>query len=114
MLYQEKHSFEHRLNESSRILSKYPDRIPIIVEPAAGTDLVLDKFKYLVPAGLSVGQLIYVIRKRLKLDAEKAIFLFTCRNTLPPTSATLSQLYNELADDDKFIYFTVSTENTFG
>lgn len=40
--------------------------------------------RYLVPADLSVGQFVYVVRKRIKLEAEKAIFVFV-KNTLPPT-----------------------------
>ena len=41
-------------------------------------------FRYLVPADLTVGQFVYVVRKRIKLSAEKAIFVFV-KNTLPPT-----------------------------
>jgi GABA(A) receptor-associated protein len=41
-------------------------------------------FRYLVPADLTVGQFVYVVRKRIKLGAEKAIFVFV-KNTLPPT-----------------------------
>lgn len=40
--------------------------------------------RYLVPADLTVGQFVYVIRKRIKLSAEKAIFIFV-DNVLPPT-----------------------------
>ena len=40
--------------------------------------------RYLVPADLTVGQFVYVIRKRIKLNAEKAIFIFV-DNVLPPT-----------------------------
>jgi GABA(A) receptor-associated protein len=36
----------------------------------------IDKKKYLVPADLTVGQFVYVIRKRIKLSPEKAIFIF--------------------------------------
>jgi GABA(A) receptor-associated protein len=43
--------------------------------------------RYLVPADLSVGQFVYVIRKRIKLPSEKAIFIFV-KNTLPPIGAT--------------------------
>ena len=50
--------------------------------------LVIDKewydYRYLVPADLTVGQFVYVIRKRIKLSAEKAIFIFV-DNVLPPT-----------------------------
>lgn len=42
------------------------------------------KCRYLVPADLTVGQFVYVIRKRIKLSAEKAIFIFV-DNVLPPT-----------------------------
>jgi len=40
--------------------------------------------RYLVPADLTVGQFVFVIRKRIKLDAEKAIFVFV-DNVLPPS-----------------------------
>lgn len=43
--------------------------------------------RYLVPADLTVGQFVYVIRKRIKLSPEKAIFIFV-RNVLPPTGAS--------------------------
>ena len=40
--------------------------------------------RYLVPGDLTVGQFVYVIRKRIKLEPEKAIFIFVA-NVLPPT-----------------------------
>ncbi len=39
-----------------------------------------------MPADLTVGQFVYVIRKRIKVSPEKAIFMFV-KNTLPPTGA---------------------------
>jgi len=47
--------------------------------------------RYLVPADLTVGQFVYVIRKRIKLSPEKAIFIFV-NNVLPPTGAPCSAL----------------------
>ncbi len=40
--------------------------------------------RYLVPADLTVGQFVYVIRKRIKLSPERAIFIFI-DNKLPPS-----------------------------
>lgn len=37
-----------------------------------------------MPADLTVGQFVYVVRKRIKLGPEKAIFIFV-KNILPPT-----------------------------
>ncbi|QCD79742.1 Atg8 ubiquitin-like protein [Vigna unguiculata] len=105
---------ERRQAESARIRDKYPDRIPVIVERAERTDIPdIDKKKYLVPADLTVGQFVYVVRKRIKVSAEKAIFVFI-NNTLPPTAALMSSIYEENKDDDGFLYMTYSGENTFG
>ncbi|ONI06646.1 hypothetical protein PRUPE_5G072400 [Prunus persica] len=71
------------------------------------------EFQYLVPADLTVGQFVYVIRKRIKLSAEKAIFIFV-DNVLPPTGAIMSAIYEEKKDEDGFLYVTYSGENTFG
>uniref|UniRef100_A0A6N2N0R3 Autophagy-related protein n=1 Tax=Salix viminalis TaxID=40686 RepID=A0A6N2N0R3_SALVM len=68
---------------------------------------------YLVPADLTVGQFVYVVRKRIKLSPEKAIFIFV-KNILPPTAAMMSAIYEENKDEDGFLYMTYSGENTFG
>ncbi|KAH9721325.1 Autophagy-related protein 8f [Citrus sinensis] len=74
--------------------------------------IIADRW-YLVPADLTVGQFVYVIRKRIKLSAEKAIFIFV-DNVLPPTGAIMSAIYEEKKDEDGFLYVTYSGENTFG
>eukprot|EP00850_Spirogloea_muscicola_P019691 SM000196S05383 [mRNA] locus=s196:160666:169231:- [translate_table: standard] len=102
-----------RQAEAARIREKYPDRIPVIVEKAEKSDIPdIDKKKYLVPADLTVGQFVYVIRKRIKLSPEKAIFIFV-DNVLPPTAALMSSIYEEHKDEDGFLYFTYSGENTW-
>ncbi|KAK4798719.1 hypothetical protein SAY86_031045 [Trapa natans] len=108
------HPLEKRQVESARIREKYPDRIPIIVEKAERSDIPdIDKKKFLVPRDLNVGQFVYVVRKRINLSAEKAIFVFV-NNTLPSTSALISTIYEENKDEDGFLYMTYSGENTFG
>ncbi|KAH9733194.1 Autophagy-related protein 8f [Citrus sinensis] len=88
--------------------------VQVIVEKAERSDIpTIDKKKYLVPADLTVGQFVYVIRKRIKLSAEKAIFIFV-DNVLPPTGAIMSTIYDEKKDEDGFLYVTYSGENTFG
>mmetsp|Transcript_2192 Transcript_2192/g.4215 ORF Transcript_2192/g.4215 Transcript_2192/m.4215 type:complete len:115 (+) Transcript_2192:143-487(+) len=105
---------EKRKEEADKIRTKYPDRIPVICEKAKRSEIVnIDKKKYLVPADLTVGQFVYVIRKRIKLTPEKAIFIFV-NNTLPPTGAVMSQIYKEHKDEDGFLYVTYSGESTFG
>ncbi|KAK9285512.1 hypothetical protein L1049_024706 [Liquidambar formosana] len=87
------HPLERRQAEAARIREKYPDRIPVIVERAERSDIPdIDKKKYLVPADLTVGQFVYVVRKRIKLSPEKAIFIFV-KNILPPTDMLLHTIF---------------------
>lgn len=105
---------EKRKAEADRIRLKYPDRIPVISEKSEKSDIPdIDKKKYLVPADLTMGQFVYVIRKRIKLPADQAIFIFVA-NTLPPAAALMSQVYKEHCDQDGFLYVTYSGESTFG
>ncbi|KAG6849588.1 hypothetical protein H0H93_007173 [Arthromyces matolae] len=114
ILYIATYSLEKRKAEAERIRQKYPDRIPVICEKADRTDIpTIDKKKYLVPSDLTVGQFVYVIRKRIKLAPEKAIFIFV-DEVLPPTAALMSAIYEEHKDEDNFLYVSYSGENTFG
>ncbi|KAL4898411.1 autophagy protein Atg8 ubiquitin like-domain-containing protein [Aspergillus ambiguus] len=112
--FKDEHPFEKRKAEAERIRQKYADRIPVICEKVEKSDIAtIDKKKYLVPADLTVGQFVYVIRKRIKLSPEKAIFIFV-DEVLPPTAALMSSIYEEHKDEDGFLYITYSGENTFG
>jgi GABA(A) receptor-associated protein len=115
MSFKSKHSFEERLNETRRILIKYPDRIPIICEKNGKSKETpdIDKHKYLVPYDLTIGQFIYVVRKRLSLPSEKALFFFI-NGFIPASSALLMDLYNSQKEADGFLYVSYSLENTFG
>ncbi|KAH6934435.1 hypothetical protein HPB50_024224 [Hyalomma asiaticum] len=92
-LYKEEHPFEKRRSEGDKIRRKYPDRVPVIVEKAPKARIGdLDKKKYLVPSDLTVGQFYFLIRKRIHLRPEDALF-FIVNNVIPPTSATMGSLY---------------------
>ena len=113
--FQKEHSFEKRQAEAERIKKKFPDRIPVIVERSNKCTNVpfIDKNKYLVPTDLTVGQFIYVVRKRINLTPEQAVFIFI-NNYLPPTASLLSTIYDTHKAKDGFLYMTYSGENTFG
>lgn len=112
--FKEEKSFERRREEGERIRKKYPDRVPIIVEKAPKSRISdLDKKKYLVPNDLTVGQFYFLIRKRIQLRAEDALFFFV-NNQIPPTSATIGALYQEHVDEDKFLYIAYSDESVYG
>merc|ERR1712096_491894 len=88
-VYKEEHPFEKRRAEGEKIRRKYPDRVPVIVEKSPKARIGdLDKKKYLVPSDLTVGQFYFLIRKRISLRPEDALFFFV-NNMIPPTSTTM-------------------------
>jgi GABA(A) receptor-associated protein len=107
------YSFEERFAESKRVLVKHDYRIPVICEKASSDLPCLDKTKYLVPIDLTIGQFIYIIRNRMKLPPQEALFLLVSRNMF--SSATmLGTLYECYKDPDGFLYIQYCKENTFG
>jgi len=115
MTFKTKYSFEERYNEAHKIIEKYPDRIPIICEKNEKSKHTpeIDKNKYLVPIDLTIAQFMYVIRKRIHLKPEEAIFLFI-NGMIPPASCFVSEIYELYKDPDGFLYCIYSYENVFG
>lgn len=112
--YKEENPFDKRRAEGEKIRRKYPDRIPVIVEKAPKAHLRdLDKKKYLVPSELTIGQFYFLIRKRIHLRPEEALFFFV-NNIIPQTMTTMGQLYQEHHEEDQFLYIAYSDENVYG
>ena len=113
--FKSKYTKEQRSTESGRILQKYPDKIPIICEKYIHdkSNFKLDKSKFLTNNDMTLGQFIYVIRKRIKMDSKQSLFMF-CNSTLIPGNMLLREAYDKHKDEDGFLYLCFSLENTFG
>ena len=114
--FKNKRSFNKRIEESNRIMDKYPERIPLIVCRANQSKDIpdIDRHKYLVPRDLTIGQFMHVLRQRIKLEPHVSIYLMINGFTMPATSQMLGVIYNEHSDNDGFMYITYTGESTFG
>jgi hypothetical protein len=120
MSYKNTTPLSQRESESERILAKYPNIIPVIVE-SRNKDLNLKKNKFLVPYDVSSSHLLYAIRKQLNLDEKKSIFMFY-DEVMISTTQMMSDIYEKYKEknligkknNDKFLYINVCIENTFG
>jgi GABA(A) receptor-associated protein len=104
-----------RVKKSQLILEKYPDRVPLIIQPSK-TDrdaYPIDKSKYITPRDLSLLQLQQIIRKRIHFPAEKAMFMFI-NNKIFPITSIIGPVYDANKDTDGFLYVTYCQESTFG
>ena len=113
--FKERFTFDERKNESEKIRFKFSGRYPIIIEKSSSAKDIpaIDKHKFLVPGEYTFGQFIAIIRKRLEIPADKAIFIFI-NNSLVPLFKSMKELYFEYKDEDGFLYCIYTGESTFG
>ena len=105
---------EERLEQYKKITESHPNKVPVIVERAPSAEVPeIDKNKYLVPSDLTVAQFLCLIRKRIKLSNDQALFIYV-NGTLPATSAMFSTIYEEHKDEDGFLYVVYTGESSFG
>jgi GABA(A) receptor-associated protein len=112
-IFKKELTLEKRLEQSTKIMEKYPNRLPIICDVAT-TLPKLDKHKYLIPEDLKSESFMYVIRKRIKLEPEFAMYFFVNNNKLLQANRFMSEIYEKYKDDDGFLYVYVCSETTFG
>lgn len=108
------HSAIKRGEVSAKLRKKYPNMLPVILETGGSVPVTLEKTRYLVPSGTTVGKLLYEVRRDMRLRAEQAVFLMTESGIMPPTCFMLSEVYERHANHDGFLYLLVSNENVFG
>ncbi|XP_072123250.1 microtubule-associated protein 1 light chain 3 gamma-like [Mobula birostris] len=109
-------SFAARKEESALMRSKYPQRVPVIVERYPGEKYLsnLDRNKYLVPHDELMGYFVSVIRNRLALKPNQTFYLVVKKRTLTNMSATIGELDQEFRDSDGFLYFYYASQEMFG
>ena len=102
--------------EADRIMNKYPDRIPVLItrNQHSNNTPEIDKQKYLVPIDLTMGQLMFVIRRRLKLNSEKGLFLFVDSAVVCNSELVSTVYYRSHDPEDGFLHAVYSCENVFG
>ncbi len=100
----------------NQLMIRHPDRIPIIVTRNKNSTNTpeLDKHKYLVPMDLTIGQFLFVIRKRMLLPPSRALFLFI-DGELINNSEHVGVVYERhRSKKDHCLHVVYSCENTFG
>jgi hypothetical protein len=109
-----------RAEDSHRILTRYPNHVPVIVECSGELSSILIKKKYLISMDATASYLLSIIRNKITLRKEQAVFMF-CDNCMLCLSDTMGVLYDKYTKkhnlkygDDNFYYITLTYENTFG
>jgi GABA(A) receptor-associated protein len=115
MNYSKSYTLNERRSEALRVKQKYPDRLPIICNKHHSCNKLnnIDRIKFLVPNDLTIGQFMFIIRRRLKLQQDVAIY-FIINGFIPKTSELIKTLYEDNMNEDYFLYIHYTSENVFG
>lgn len=103
-------------NSVDKILIRYPNKVPVYVKKSKNDKNLKDieKNKFIVPNDITVGQFLTIIRKRINLNHEMALFIFINDTILPLQSETMKNLYYEHRNEDGLLELQYCGENTFG
>lgn len=110
--FKSQYTLEERKKQSSNILTKYKDSVPIYID-FTNLSKPIEKSKFVIPNGFTVGQLLTAIRMKMSLNPACALFIFI-NNRLIPVTSNISSIYDINKDEDGFLYVCCSEENTFG
>ena len=105
---------------SNKLRIKYPDKVPVIINKDKKCKTIADigTVKYLIQDNITLGQFIYIIRKRVKLDSEEAIYLYAKldnKQQMLMAGTDMLSIYDLYKNkDDGILYVTYTGENVFG
>jgi GABA(A) receptor-associated protein len=110
--FKSQYTLEERQKQSSNILTKYKDSVPVYID-FTNLSKPIEKSKFVIPNGFTMGQLLTAIRMKMNLHPASALFIFI-NNRLIPVTTVVSTVYETNKDEDGFLYVSCSEENTFG
>lgn len=118
--YKDSVPLKKRIDDSLKIISKYPSYVPIVIECDNEVAKLIKKRKYLIDKDAEVSYLLQAIRGKMIIDKQKAFFLFY-NDVMICTSDSIGVLYEKYKilnkitrNDDQIFYITLTLENTFG
>uniref|UniRef100_A0A674NHY9 Microtubule-associated protein 1 light chain 3 gamma n=1 Tax=Takifugu rubripes TaxID=31033 RepID=A0A674NHY9_TAKRU len=114
--FKQRKNFATRKQEVAGIRSKFPNKVPVIIERYEGEKYLppLDKTKFLVPHELTMTQFVTIIRNRMALLPTQAFYLLVNNSGLASMALTMAQVYRDHQDDDGFLYMTYASQEMFG
>ena len=113
--YKQSKTFEQRRKDYEEMKIKNPNKIPIICEKDPKCDIIeMKKTKFLIENDLSLPSFSLIIRKKLLLKEENALFFLVNGTKILAGNELMINVYNKYADKDGFLYIIYSSQEVFG
>tara|TARA_Y100001970_G_scaffold266543_1_gene355372 strand:+ start:157 stop:486 length:330 start_codon:yes stop_codon:yes gene_type:complete len=97
------------------ILKKHPNKVPLVIHHDKNKKKL---YKFIIPSDSSITDLLYIVRKRVNLDPEQAIYIYVNtpdgKSDLLSANLLLSNIYDENKLDNGLLHLIYAEENVFG
>ncbi|KAL6480474.1 hypothetical protein AOLI_G00059250 [Acnodon oligacanthus] len=116
MPFKQRKCLATRKDEVCTIRSKFPNKLPVIVERYIREKQLplLDKTKFLVPHELTMGQFLCLLRSKIALEASQTLYLLISGKSMCCMTASMAEIYSQHRDPDGFLYMTYASQDMFG
>ncbi|XP_038142530.1 microtubule-associated proteins 1A/1B light chain 3C [Cyprinodon tularosa] len=116
MPFKQRKCLATRKDEVCNIRSKFPNKLPVIVERYVREKNLplLDKTKFLVPFELTLSQFLCLLRNKIALDQTQTLFLLVGGKSMSCMSSSMGEIYSHFRDSDGFLYITYASQEVFG
>ena len=127
LYYSQQHSLQKRIEHSTFISAKFPERVPLIVQPKPHSSSTwLKNSKILAPKTSTIGALLCHVRETIPLDAQCGLYYMvdTSKKEISPFlnqqyqiiggNDLVGHLYTQFVKPDGFCYIYYAAESTFG
>ena len=114
--YKINNNLKTRKKQYSKLAAEHPDKVPIILERDINCTINKPiKSKYILSKGITMSEFVKIIREKLELKPERAIFLLVNGKHSVTLSEELGNIYNKYKDEnDGFLYMSYSEEIVYG
>ena len=106
----------HRLRTNvEKIREQYPNKVPVLVYKSPKSKVPdMERNKFLINGDVTMGQFLYIVRKRISLAPEKALFFLIDGKILPTVSSTMAEVYDAHKNESSLLVLNFQEESVFG
>ena len=113
--YQKAKTLEERKEEYNKVIQLNPGKIAIICEKAPKSNIAeIDKSKFLINDDITFQQFSFVIRNRLNIGKEEALFFLVNGKKVLTGNDEMSEIYSKYKEEDGFLYIAYAAEEIWG
>ena len=113
--YKKAKTLEERKAEYKKVIEEHPGKIGIICEKSPKSLIKdIEKNKYLIGEELNLAQFNKIIRRKLGMKQEEALFFLVNGKVSITGCDPMNEIYEKYKDKDGFLYIAYASEEVWG